>query len=208
MTVHQLNDTAHDSPIKVLRIDASARQNGSTTRALGDDLIARLNAVHGEIVVTERDLSSGLPFLNEGWVGANFTDPDQRSEEQNAELALSDELIAELKDADVLVIGVPVYNFGVPAVLKAWVDLIARARVTFRYTENGPVGLLEGKKAYLVAASGGTAIGSEIDFATPYMRHVLGFVGVHDVTVIAADRQMADETAQERARGDIAELAA
>lgn len=208
MSVHHLTQTNDATPMKVLRIDASARQDGSTTRALGDDLINRLTGLHGDVSVTERDLSGGLPFLTENWVGANFTDPDQRNDDQKSELALSGELIAELKDADVLVIGVPVYNFGVPAVLKAWVDLIARARVTFRYSENGPVGLLEGKKAYLVAASGGTEIGSDIDFATPYMRHVLGFVGIHDVTVISAGQQMIDDTAQEKARSDIAELAA
>jgi FMN-dependent NADH-azoreductase len=93
-------------------------------------------------------------------------------------------------DADVLVIGVPVYNFGIPASLKAWVDMIARARLTFRYTESGPVGLLRGKRAVLVVASGGTAVGSEIDFATDYLRHVLGFLGIDDVEIIAANRVM------------------
>jgi FMN-dependent NADH-azoreductase len=85
----------------------------------------------------------------------------------------------------------PIYNFGIPAALKAWVDLIARARLTFRYTENGPVGLLKGKKAFLVVASGGVGVDSAVDFATPYMRQALRFVGITDVEVIAADRQSA-----------------
>ena len=132
-----------------------------------------------------------MPILTEAWVGANFTPDDDRSAEQRETLALSDRLIAEIEAADTLVLGVPVYNFGVPAAFKAWIDLVARARKTFKYTENGPVGLLEGKKAYVVIASGGTPSGSEIDFATPYVRHVLGFLGIHDVSFVAADQLMA-----------------
>ena len=123
-------------------------------------------------------------------------------------MAESDALIAEVQAADVLVIGVPVYNFGVPAALKAWIDMIARARETFKYTENGPVGLLTNKKAYLVVASGGTEVGSAIDFATPYMKHVMGFIGITDVTVISAGQQMMDEKAAEKAEKSIEALAA
>ena len=130
-------------------------------------------------------------MLSEAWVGANFTPDEARTPEQRETLALSDTLIAELEAADTLVLGVPIYNFGVPAAFKAWIDLVARARKTFKYSETGPVGLLEGKTAYVVVASGGTAAGSEIDFATPYLRHVLGFLGIHDVTIIAADQLMA-----------------
>ena len=166
----------------ILRVDASARRGGSSSRALSDALVARLNPA----AVVSRDLSDALPFVTENWVHANFTD----EEEQQAELALSDLLVAELMAADILVIGSPIYNFGIPAALKAWIDMIARARKTFHYTENGPQGLLTGKKAYLLMASGGTEIGSEIDFASGYLRHVLGFIGIDDVTVIAADRQM------------------
>ncbi len=120
---------------------------------------------------------------------------------------MSDSLVAELKDADVLVIGVPIYNFNVPASLKAWIDMIARARLTFRYTENGPEGLLQGKKAYLVVATGGVPVGSPVDFATPYLKHALGFIGITDVEIIAADRlnSQADE-AMDSARARIAEL--
>ncbi|MEM9054926.1 MAG: NAD(P)H-dependent oxidoreductase, partial [Pseudomonadota bacterium] len=103
---------------------------------------------------------------------------------------------------------VPVYNFGVPAALKAWIDLVARARKTFKYTETGPVGLLEGKTAYVVIASGGTPSGAQIDFATPYVRHVLGFLGIHEVNVIAADQLMtAGEEKVETATAQIEALA-
>lgn len=170
---------------RILRIDASMRRDGSTTRMLSDELV---EALAPDAVVT-RDLADGIDLIDEAWIGANFTDPAERTDEQKAKLAGSDALVEEIEAADTLVIGVPIYNFGVPAALKAWIDQIARAKRTFKYTENGPVGLLEGKTAYLVIASGGTASGSEIDFATGYMKHVLGFVGITDVHVIDASKQ-------------------
>ena len=170
----------------ILRVDASARKAGSSSRALTDALIARL--APDEIVT--RDLTEVLPFVTEDWVGANFTDESERTGAQKAELALSDSLVDELVAADTLVIGTPIYNFAVPAALKAWIDLIARARKTFHYTANGPEGLLTDKKAYVLIASGGTEVGSDIDFASGYLRHILAFVGITDVTVIAADQQM------------------
>ena len=191
----------------ILRIDASARTSGSTTRQLTDQLVARLVEQGYGAAVTIRDLAATPPpLLTENWVGANFTDETERSDDQKAALASSDELIAELEAADTIVIGVPVYNFTIPAALKAWVDLIARARRTFRYTEAGPEGLLKGKKAYLVVASGGVPVGSDYDFATGYLRHVLGFVGITDVTVIAADQQMMDGEAVARATSAIEAL--
>jgi FMN-dependent NADH-azoreductase len=196
------------APMRILRVDASARREGSVTRALTDRLIGTLCAQRPDAAVTVRDLADGVPLLDEGWVGANFTDPAERNQAQQDALAQSDALVAELKAADVLVIGAPVYNFGVPAALKAWIDQVARARVTFRYTEAGPVGLLEGKRAYVIAASGGTQAGSDIDFATPWLCHVLGFLGIKDVTVIAADRQMADSEARLRAESRIDAMAA
>ncbi|MBS8260395.1 NAD(P)H-dependent oxidoreductase [Roseibium polysiphoniae] len=193
----------------ILKIDASARKEGSMTRELADELVARLVEARPEDKVITRDVAAGLPFLDEAWIGANFTDAAERSDEQKQKLALSDTLIEELRSADVLVIGVPIYNFGVPATLKAWIDHIARARETFRYSEAGPVGLLEGKKAYVIVASGGTKAGSEIDFATGYIKHVLGFVGITDVTLIAAD-QLMENAADKRAAalGQVREVAA
>ena len=196
-----------DNSLKVLRIDASGRQSGSSTRRLLDDLCEALSMRHDDIALTRRDLAEPLPHVDDAWIGANLTAPEERTVAQREALSLSDSLVEELRDADAIVIGVPIYNFGVPAALKAWVDLIARARLTFRYTENGPVGLLEGKKAYLVVASGGVGIDSEVDFATPYMRQALAFVGIDDVEVIAADRQnMRGDEAMSEARARIAEV--
>lgn len=178
--------------LKVLRIDSSVRHEGSVTRRVADALIAQLELSDGPIDLRVRDLASEPPrLLDSEWIGANFTPAEERDPAQRAVLAESDTLVAELKAADVLVIGVPIYNFGIPAVLKAWVDMVARARVTFRYTENGPVGLLTGKRAYLAVASGGTEVGSPIDFATGYLRHMLGFLGIEDVEVVTADRLIA-----------------
>lgn len=196
-------------PLNVLRIDASMRRDGSVTRDLADALVAVLADAPRGAAVTNRDLADGLPLIDEAWIGANFTDPGDRSDAQREHLALSNELVGELKAADAVVLAMPVYNFGVPAAMKAWVDLIARARETFRYSENGPVGLLEGKKAYLVIASGGTELGSDIDFASGYLKHILGFVGITDVTLIAADRlAVSPEESLASARAAIAELAA
>jgi FMN-dependent NADH-azoreductase len=173
----------------ILRIDASARRSGSVSRDLVGKIIARIAP---SATVTTRDLADGMPLIDEAWVGANFTPADDRTEEQRAILALSDTLVAELQAADTLVIGLPIYNFGVPATLKAWIDQIARAGVTFRYSEYGPRGLLEGKRAIVAVASGGTEAGSDIDFATGYIRHVLGFIGITDVEFVTADRLMLD----------------
>lgn len=175
--------------LKVLRIDSSVRHEGSVTRRVADVLIVQLGRSLGPIDLRVRDLASEPPrLLDAEWIGANFTPAEERSAAQRAVLAGSDALVAELKAAGVLVIGVPIYNFGIPASLKAWLDMVARARVTFRYTENGTVGLLTGKRAYLAVASGGTPVGSALDFATGYLRHLLGFLGIEDVEIIAADR--------------------
>lgn len=177
----------------ILHLNASARIEGSVSRDLVQQLVDRL--AHSDTEIVSRDIGAeALPLLTEDWVGANFTPDEARTDTQKDVLALSDTLIAELEAADTLVLGVPVYNFGVPAAFKAWIDLVARARKTFKYTETGPVGLLDGKKAFVVITSGGTASGSEIDFATPFVKHVLGFLGIHDVTVIAADQLMANDT--------------
>ena len=101
-------------------------------------------------------------------------------------MALADRLIGEIAEADTLLITLPIHNFGLPTALKAWIDLIAVPRVTFRYTEGGPVGLMTGKKAIVVVASGGTKVGSPIDFATPHLRHVLKFIGITDVEIRTA----------------------
>lgn len=171
----------------ILRVDASARRDGSVSRELAATLAARLAEPGGTIAV--RDLAQDpVAQIDEAWVNANFTAPEERSADQDAALSASDALVAELQAADEIVIGVPVYNFAIPAALKAWIDQIARARLTFRYTAAGPEGLLTGKTAWLVVASGGTPVGSAIDFATPYLKHMLGFVGITDVRIVDAAR--------------------
>lgn len=202
-----MQHTTRTAPLNVLELAASGRKDGSVSRMLSADLIAALEERHGSIDLARRDLGADLPFVDEAWINANFTAPEERSAEQRSVLADSDALVGELKAADVLVIGAPIYNFGVPAALKAWIDMVARARLTFRYTENGPRGLLEGKKAYVIVASGGVPVGSAVDFATPYLRHALGFIGIEDVEVIAADQlnSKADESI-DAARARIAEL--
>lgn len=188
----------------ILHIDSSARTTGSVTRDLSAGIVARLGGT-----VIRRDLTEALPQINETWVNANFTPADDRDAAQRDTLALSDSLVEELKAADTIVIGVPVYNFGIPTALKAWIDLVARAGLTFKYTETGPVGLLEGKRAIIAVATGGTPVGSEIDFATGYLKHIMGFIGIHDVEIIAADRVMAQgEEAIAGAKAEIEKLAA
>lgn len=182
--------TTQAPSLNVLRVDASARLDGSVSRRLADGLLAGLDRCVDGLAIVHRDLARGLPFVDADWIAANFTDPDAREAAQRQALAESDTLVAEVRAADVLVIATPIYNFGVPASLKAWIDQIARARLTFRYTERGPEGQLTGKKAYVLVATGGTAVGSEIDFATPWLRFVLGFLGITDVEVIAADQGM------------------
>lgn len=182
----------------ILHIDASARRQGSTTRDLSQKIVTKLGASR----IIRRDLATPLPLLTEDWVNANFTPADQRSETQRDTLALSDQLVAELKDADTIVIGLPIYNFSVPAAFKAWIDLVARAGLTFAYSETGPRGLLTDKRVILAVASGGTQVGSEIDFATNYARHVLGFVGLTEVEVVAADQMAIDPEAALKAAQD------
>jgi len=202
-----MHEKTPSSPLRVLQVTASGRGDASISRTLSADLVGALEARHGEIDLTRRDLRDAPALVDEAWIRANFTAADERTAAQQAVLAESDALVAELQAADVIVIGVPVYNFGVPAALKAWIDMVARARLTFRYTPDGPRGLLKGKKAYLVVASGGVAVDGAYDFATPYLRHVLSFIGITDVEVIAAAQlnSKADESI-DAARLRIAEL--
>jgi FMN-dependent NADH-azoreductase len=192
---------------RILEVAASARRDTSVSRMLSTDLIDALKARHDNVTHVRRDLADGIAFVDEAWVEANFTPDETRTAAHREALAYSDELVEELVRADILVIGTPIYNFSLPASLKAWIDMVARARKTFRYTENGPRGLLEGKKAYLVVATGGVPVGSPVDFATPYLKHALKFIGISDVDIVAADQlnSKADESI-DAARSRIAEL--
>ncbi|MBI1493054.1 FMN-dependent NADH-azoreductase [Halocynthiibacter styelae] len=190
---------------RILHIDASARIDGSVSR----DLSARIVARFEDAEVIRRDLNDTLPHVDEAWVGATFTPADVRSDAQKEALALSDSLVEEVEAADVIVIGLPIYNFSVPASLKAWIDQITRAGRTFQYTEEGPQPLLSGKRAILAIASGGVPIDSPVDFATPLLRTALGFNGISEVEVVAAAGMNTDpETAQKAADDAISALAA
>ena len=169
----------------ILHIDASGRETSSVSRKLSNEIIQKIS--DDQSTVFYRDVSQSLPFVDELMIGAYYTLKAERSEQQNQAIVISDAIVEELIAADTIVIGLPIYNFSMPAGFKAWSDLAARVGETFKYTENGPVGLLEGKKAYIAVASGGTKVGSEIDFLTPWLRHYLGFIGIHDVNIIQAE---------------------
>ncbi len=195
----------------ILRIDSSARHEGSASRELVGRLIERLTDRTGDTHVIERDLAAGLPLLSETILGAMWTPPAQRSADQRAALTVADDLIDELVGADIVVIGLPIYNFGPPAAMKAWADLVARAGTTFRYTESGPEGLIADKPVYVVVASGGVPVGSPMDLSSTWLTTFLGFLGLTDVTVIAAEQLNVDPDAaieSARAKVDSIELLA
>ena len=174
--------------MKILQINASARSNGANSTRLADAVTARLLAQQADAVVELRDLASDPhPVLDEPALGALFTPAAQRTAEQSARVALDDALIAQVQSADVIVLGVPMYNFGVPVQLKTWIDAIARAGVTFRYTEKGPEGLLKNKKVYVALARGGLYRDTPADSQVPYLKSVLAFLGMNDVEFIYAE---------------------
>lgn len=185
----------------ILRIDSSARHTDSVSRELVSRLIDR---IPGDVSITARDLAHGVPLLSENTLAAMWTPAEQRSTAHNAELAVADEYIAELMNADTVVIALPIYNFGPPAALKAWADLVARAGTTFRYTDTGPVGLVADKPVYVVVASGGVPIGSPMDLASTWLTTFLGFLGLTNVTIIAADQlNMDPDAAVIKARANV-----
>ncbi len=174
--------------MNILQVNSSARQVGSQSSRLAAELSARLLAAQPDAVLVVRDLARDPhPALDEAALGALFTPVDARTPEQAARVALDDALIAEIQAADVVVIGAPMYNFGVSTQLKNWIDAIARARVTFEYTEKGPVGLLTGKTVYVVLTRGGVHRGTERDSQVPYLRAVLGFLGMTELNFVYAE---------------------
>ncbi len=174
--------------MNLLQINASARREGAHSTRIADAIVARLQSANPTLKLTLRDLASHPhPVLDEAALGALFTPVEQRTPAQAARVALDDALIAEVQAAEVLVLGVPMYNFGVSVQLKTWIDAIARAGVTFRYTENGPEGLLKGKKVYVALARGGRYRDAETDTQVPYLKMALGFLGMTDVQFIYAE---------------------
>ena len=166
--------------------------SSSNSKKLGDELIARLGNIHTNASVRQRDLNQNLYFIDESWVGANFTPVDERSKQQKQRLAFSDELIDEIKQADHIVLTTPMYNFGIPSSLKAWIDLICRAGVTFHYTADGPVGLVGNKQVDVIITTGGVPLQSPLDFVSGYLKQVFGFIGIDNVNIIAADQMNVD----------------
>ncbi|XHS79963.1 FMN-dependent NADH-azoreductase [Burkholderiaceae bacterium UC74_6] len=201
---------------KILQINSSARRvqdgQGSFSTRFAAELVGALKGREAGATVTVRDLGANPhPALDETALGALFTPADQRSPEQAALVAANDALIAELQAHDVIVIGVPMINFGVPAQLKNWIDAVARAGTTFRYTATGPEGLVTGKKVYIVSARGGFHIGQPTDEGvTNYLRTFLGFLGMKDVNFVYLEGlgmgAEAVQNAEAAARERIAEL--
>jgi len=172
---------------QILSVVASISGESSSSRILASEASRHLldQTPGGKLVV--RDTSQLLSPIDSTWTQAAYTPEAQRSAQQRQRLQLSDELIDELVQADHLIIATPMYNFSVPSGLRVWIDHVARAGVTFQYTESGPKGLLEDKPVTLIVSTGGVKLDSPADFVTPYLRQVLGFVGLHSIRVVAAD---------------------
>ncbi|WP_209326625.1 FMN-dependent NADH-azoreductase [Pseudoalteromonas sp. PA2MD11] len=172
---------------KVLVLNSSLNGEQGNSTKLSQQFVEQL-ANNQQISVTTRDLSdNAISHLTQTEMAAWMTDANERSDEQKALAAISDDLIAELNDNDLIVIGMPMYNFGIPSTFKAWIDRIARAGITFKYTEQGPVGLITDKKVVVLAARGGLYQGTDMDTQTKYLKDVLGFVGMTDVDFIYAE---------------------
>ena len=190
-------------PMKILRVDSSAKTENSESRRLTDRIIDGLKTNGKSLDVTVRDLNESLPQVNTAWIEANNTQSDDQTNEHKKTLALSNTLVGEIEAADTLIIGVALYNFSITASLKLWIDLVCRARKTFAYVDGSPKGLMTGKKAIICFASGGTPFESDIDFASGYLKHILGFIGITDVIFISADKHIVDSQSLTNANATI-----
>ncbi|WP_263768900.1 FMN-dependent NADH-azoreductase [Propionivibrio soli] len=197
----------------LLQLNTSLFSTGGQSSQLADAFVAEWRRRHPDAHVVSRDLAAApLPHLDAERFLSFLAKPEERTPRQEAIVAESDALIEELKSADTLVIGLPMYNFGIPSTLKAYFDHIARAGVTFRYTAEGPVGLLTGKKAYVFAARGGLYAGTPRDTQTGYVRDFLAFIGITDVEFVYAEGlnmgEAGKQVALANARERLAQLAA
>lgn len=193
----------------ILHIDSAVTGEESVSCKLTADVVVRLRAANPDATLTYRDLNEGVPAIDNAWYKAVRKAPENPTEEQQKLISISDAYLKEVQDADVLVIGSPIYNFALTAQLKNWIDQITRVGITFRYTEAGPEGLLKGKRAVIAYSSAGTPLGSEIDFASGYLRHILAFNGITDINFVAADRLAVDRDAGlARAKEAVEKLAA
>jgi len=176
---------------RLLSIASSPAGEQSKSSALVKRFVDALQAHSPNVDIASRDLGAAPPpHIDAEMIGSYYTPEDQRSEDQLAAIRLSDDLVEELMAADVIVIGAPMHNFGISSSLKTWIDHVARVGRSFRYTENGPEGLIKGKKVYVITANGGNYSeghpAHSMDHQTPYLKTVLGFLGLDDVTFIHA----------------------
>src|SRR5277367_2268505 len=173
----------------LLQLNSSIHNGGGQSSQLANKFVAAFKANHPDVEVIKRDLAGAgaIPHLTAERFGAFLTKPESRTAMQLSDVAISDALIEELQRADVIVLGLPLYNFGIPSSLKAYFDHVARAGITFKYTEKGPVGLLTGKKVYVFAARGGMYVGTPLDTQTGYVRDFLRFLGLNDVEFVYAE---------------------
>ena len=198
----------------LLQINASINNGNGQSSQLAKQFVTAFRQNHPDAKVVVRDVSAAepVPHLNAERFGAFITKPEERTPAQHAVVEYSDALINELKQADIIVLGLPMYNFGLPSQLKAYFDHIARAGVTFKYTEKGPAGLLTGKKVYVFAARGGMYVGTPLDTQTSYVRDFLRFLGMADVEFVYAEglaiSPQSRETGLAKAMAEIARLAA
>ena len=177
--------------MKIYQIDSSARKKGSTSRALAKKLLDKIKK-HGDEVIY-RDLDDEMLFVSGLTESGMKIDEKDQTEEQKKMFELSNKLVKELKESDIIIISAPIYNYGPPATLKAWSDLAARVGETFKFRSDGRrEGLLKNKKAYLVITSGGTKLNSNEDFLTPWLKFILNFFGIKDIQIICADQMALD----------------
>ena len=177
--------------MKIYQIDSSARKEGSTSRALAKKLLDKIKKPEDEVVY--RDLDDEMVFVSGLTESGMKIEEKDQTEHHKKMFELSDKLVEELKESDVIIISAPIYNYGPPATLKAWSDLVARVGETFKFRENGRrEGLLRNKRAYLVITSGGTKLNSKEDFLTPWLKFILNFFGIEKVDIISADQMALD----------------
>ena len=177
--------------MKIYQIDSSARKEGSTSRALAKKLLDKIKKPGDEVIY--RDLNNEMVFVSGLTESGMNIDKKDQTEHHKKMFELSDKLVKELKDSDIIIISAPIYNYGPPATLKAWSDLAARVGETFKFTPEGRrEGLLKNKKAYIVITSGGTKINSSEDFLTPWLKFILNFFGIDKVEFIGADQMALD----------------
>ena len=187
----------------ILHIDSSPRGDRSHSRTFTGEFITAWKSAYPSDNVTYRDIGhSPVPHVDESWIAAAFTPPEKHTPELTAALQISNDLIDELIDADRYVLGVPMYNFGIPSTFKAYIDQVARAGRTFAVTENGYEGLLKNKKALIITARGGSyppgTSMAQFDFQEPYIRAILNFMGIADISFIHADNlSMGDDARQQ-----------